>query len=131
MTPNYVRSQGISLSPWCDCSSSGNSKPDCERFVELFTNNRCLSEFTHSDVTETPPFQTHARLFGVKLSGRIVKVRRKQENSIHLVPSFVTSKVCVDKNSSPSSLYINKTEEMQRNDFLPSSRRVYEKESLY
>uniref|UniRef100_A0A3Q4BGU2 GDNF family receptor alpha n=1 Tax=Mola mola TaxID=94237 RepID=A0A3Q4BGU2_MOLML len=42
MTPNYVRSLGISLSPWCDCSSSGNSKPDCERFAELFSNNRCL-----------------------------------------------------------------------------------------
>ncbi|XP_034564417.1 GDNF family receptor alpha-1b isoform X1 [Notolabrus celidotus] len=42
MTPNYVRSLGISLSPWCDCSSSGNSKPDCERFAEFFTSNRCL-----------------------------------------------------------------------------------------
>ncbi|KAG7507392.1 GDNF family receptor alpha-1 [Solea senegalensis] len=42
MTPNYVRSLGISLSPWCDCSNSGNSKPDCEKFAEFFTNNRCL-----------------------------------------------------------------------------------------
>uniref|UniRef100_A0A3Q3MB03 GDNF family receptor alpha-1 n=1 Tax=Mastacembelus armatus TaxID=205130 RepID=A0A3Q3MB03_9TELE len=42
ITPNYVRSPGISLSPWCDCSSSGNSKPDCDRFSEYFTNNRCL-----------------------------------------------------------------------------------------
>uniref|UniRef100_A0A3Q4HPR3 GDNF family receptor alpha-1 n=1 Tax=Neolamprologus brichardi TaxID=32507 RepID=A0A3Q4HPR3_NEOBR len=42
MTPNYVRSFGISLSPWCDCSGSGNSKPDCDKVVELFTNNRCL-----------------------------------------------------------------------------------------
>ncbi|XP_022598988.1 GDNF family receptor alpha-1 [Seriola dumerili] len=42
MTPNYVRSLGISLSPWCDCSSSGNSKPDCDKFAEFFTNNRCL-----------------------------------------------------------------------------------------
>ncbi|KAM7370787.1 hypothetical protein PAMP_010308 [Pampus punctatissimus] len=42
MTPNYVRSLGISLSPWCDCSSSGNSKTDCDKFAEFFTNNRCL-----------------------------------------------------------------------------------------
>ncbi|XP_031698280.1 GDNF family receptor alpha-1b [Anarrhichthys ocellatus] len=42
MTPNYERSLGISLSPWCDCGSSGNSKPDCERFAEFFTSNRCL-----------------------------------------------------------------------------------------
>uniref|UniRef100_A0A3Q1J875 GDNF family receptor alpha-1 n=1 Tax=Anabas testudineus TaxID=64144 RepID=A0A3Q1J875_ANATE len=42
MTPNYVRSLGISLSPWCDCSSSGNSKPDCDKFAALFTSNRCL-----------------------------------------------------------------------------------------
>lgn len=48
MTPNYVRSLGISLSPWCDCSSSGNSKPECQRFAELFANNRCLRQFTRS-----------------------------------------------------------------------------------
>ncbi|XP_028990539.1 GDNF family receptor alpha-1b [Betta splendens] len=42
MTPNYVRSHGISLSPWCDCGSSGNSRTDCEKFAELFANNRCL-----------------------------------------------------------------------------------------
>uniref|UniRef100_A0A3B4AZJ3 GDNF family receptor alpha n=1 Tax=Periophthalmus magnuspinnatus TaxID=409849 RepID=A0A3B4AZJ3_9GOBI len=42
MTPNYVRSQGISLSPWCDCSSSGNNKPDCDRFNQFFSDNRCL-----------------------------------------------------------------------------------------
>jgi len=47
MTPNYVRSLGISLSPWCDCGSSGNSKPDCERFAEFFTHNRCLREFQY------------------------------------------------------------------------------------
>ncbi|XP_034050501.1 GDNF family receptor alpha-1b [Thalassophryne amazonica] len=42
MTPNYVRSLGISLSPWCDCGSSGNNRPECERFSEFFTSNRCL-----------------------------------------------------------------------------------------
>ncbi|CAB1434488.1 unnamed protein product [Pleuronectes platessa] len=42
MTPNYVRSLGISLSPWCDCSKSGNGKPDCDKFSEVFTKNRCL-----------------------------------------------------------------------------------------
>ncbi|XP_029932910.1 GDNF family receptor alpha-1b [Myripristis murdjan] len=42
MTPNYLRSLGISLSPWCDCSNSGNSKPDCDKFAEFFTSNRCL-----------------------------------------------------------------------------------------
>uniref|UniRef100_A0A3P8VAT9 GDNF family receptor alpha-1 n=1 Tax=Cynoglossus semilaevis TaxID=244447 RepID=A0A3P8VAT9_CYNSE len=42
MTPNYMRSLGISLSPWCDCSNSGNSKPDCDKFAEMFTDNRCL-----------------------------------------------------------------------------------------
>lgn len=50
MTPNYVRSLGISLSPWCDCSSSGNSKTDCDKFAEFFTNNRCLREFPYSAI---------------------------------------------------------------------------------
>ncbi|XP_076855369.1 GDNF family receptor alpha-1b [Brachyhypopomus gauderio] len=42
MTPNYLRAPGISVAPWCHCSSSGNSKPECDKFLELFTNNRCL-----------------------------------------------------------------------------------------
>ncbi|XP_061562816.1 GDNF family receptor alpha-1b [Phycodurus eques] len=42
ITPNYERSLGIRLSPWCDCSSSGNNKPECEKFVEFFAGNRCL-----------------------------------------------------------------------------------------
>ncbi|XP_036387618.1 GDNF family receptor alpha-1b [Megalops cyprinoides] len=42
MTPNYLRSPWLSVSPWCDCSSSGNSKEECERVSQFFTNNRCL-----------------------------------------------------------------------------------------
>ncbi|XP_017320236.1 GDNF family receptor alpha-1a isoform X2 [Ictalurus punctatus] len=42
MTPNYLRSPKISVSPFCDCSNSGNSKEDCERFTEFFTDNACL-----------------------------------------------------------------------------------------
>lgn len=41
MTPNYLRSS-ISVSPWCDCSSSGNRKSECDKFSEFFSNNRCL-----------------------------------------------------------------------------------------
>ncbi|RXN27755.1 GDNF family receptor alpha-1-like protein [Labeo rohita] len=42
MTPNYLRSAKISVSPFCDCSSSGNSKEECDRFTEFFTDNACL-----------------------------------------------------------------------------------------
>ncbi|XP_015203385.1 GDNF family receptor alpha-1 [Lepisosteus oculatus] len=42
MTPNYLRSSQISVSPWCDCSGSGNNKEECDKFVEFFTNNTCL-----------------------------------------------------------------------------------------
>ncbi|KTG37843.1 hypothetical protein cypCar_00010277, partial [Cyprinus carpio] len=42
MTPNYLRSPKISVSPFCDCSSSGNSKEECDRFTEFFTDNACL-----------------------------------------------------------------------------------------
>ncbi|XP_072533459.1 GDNF family receptor alpha-1a isoform X2 [Salminus brasiliensis] len=42
MTPNYLRSPKISVSPFCDCSSSGNSKEECDRFTEFFTDNVCL-----------------------------------------------------------------------------------------
>ncbi|XP_057683014.1 GDNF family receptor alpha-1b [Corythoichthys intestinalis] len=42
ITPNYERSLGISPSPWCDCVSSGNDKPECDKFLNFFTDNRCL-----------------------------------------------------------------------------------------
>ncbi|KAJ8264722.1 hypothetical protein GJAV_G00153040 [Gymnothorax javanicus] len=42
MTPNYLRFSWISVSPWCDCSSSGNSKEECDKISEFFTDNICL-----------------------------------------------------------------------------------------
>nr|XP_043902391.1 GDNF family receptor alpha-1a isoform X2 [Solea senegalensis] len=42
MTPNYLRSPNISVSPYCDCSNSGNNKDECDKFREFFTENTCL-----------------------------------------------------------------------------------------
>ncbi|XP_062851499.1 GDNF family receptor alpha-1a [Trichomycterus rosablanca] len=42
MTSNYLRSPKISVSPFCDCSNSGNSQEECERFTVFFTDNSCL-----------------------------------------------------------------------------------------
>ncbi|KAG5262619.1 hypothetical protein AALO_G00277010 [Alosa alosa] len=42
MTPNYLRTAAISVSPWCNCSGSGNAKAECDTFTEFFTDNRCL-----------------------------------------------------------------------------------------
>ncbi|TRY99236.1 hypothetical protein DNTS_003380, partial [Danionella cerebrum] len=42
MTPNYLPITGIIVSPWCDCSSSGNGKAECDKFKEFYSNNRCL-----------------------------------------------------------------------------------------
>ncbi|KAI3363478.1 hypothetical protein L3Q82_012095 [Scortum barcoo] len=36
MTPNYLRSPKISVSPYCDCSNSGNNKDECDKFTEVF-----------------------------------------------------------------------------------------------
>ncbi|KAI7805362.1 GDNF family receptor alpha-1a [Triplophysa rosa] len=66
MTPNYLRSPKISVSPFCDCSSSGNSKEECDRFTEFFTDNACLRNAIHAfgngtDVSvwqPMPPVQT-------------------------------------------------------------------------
>ncbi|KPP56850.1 hypothetical protein Z043_125491 [Scleropages formosus] len=44
MTPNYLRLSHLSVSPWCDCSNSGNSKEECDKFLEFFTDNLCLRE---------------------------------------------------------------------------------------
>ncbi|XP_075899104.1 GDNF family receptor alpha-1a isoform X2 [Nelusetta ayraudi] len=42
MTPNYLRSPKISVSPYCDCSNTGNNKDECDRFSDFFTENTCL-----------------------------------------------------------------------------------------
>uniref|UniRef100_A0A3Q3AWR1 GDNF family receptor alpha-1 n=1 Tax=Kryptolebias marmoratus TaxID=37003 RepID=A0A3Q3AWR1_KRYMA len=42
MTPNYLRSPKISVSPYCDCSNCGNNKDECDKFTEFFTENICL-----------------------------------------------------------------------------------------
>ncbi|XP_035982624.1 GDNF family receptor alpha-1-like isoform X2 [Fundulus heteroclitus] len=46
MTPNYLRSPKISVSPYCDCSNSGNNKDNCDKFTEFFTENTCLRTFS-------------------------------------------------------------------------------------
>ncbi|KAM8852714.1 GDNF family receptor alpha-1-like isoform 3-T3 [Synchiropus picturatus] len=42
MTPNYLRSSKMSVSPYCDCSNSGNNKDECDKLTEFFTDNTCL-----------------------------------------------------------------------------------------
>ncbi|KAK5882855.1 hypothetical protein CesoFtcFv8_021397 [Champsocephalus esox] len=42
MTPNYLRSARISVSPFCDCNNSGNNKDECDKLTEFFTENTCL-----------------------------------------------------------------------------------------
>ncbi|KAI9519604.1 GDNF receptor alpha-1 [Dissostichus eleginoides] len=42
MTPNYLRSAKISVSPFCDCNNSGNNKDECDKLTEFFTENTCL-----------------------------------------------------------------------------------------
>ncbi|XP_051936709.1 GDNF family receptor alpha-1-like isoform X1 [Hippocampus zosterae] len=42
MTPNYLRSPKISVSPHCDCSNSGNDREECDKLVAFFADNGCL-----------------------------------------------------------------------------------------
>ncbi|XP_028651596.1 GDNF family receptor alpha-1b [Erpetoichthys calabaricus] len=42
MTPNYLKSSSISVSPSCDCSGTGNNKEECEKFLNFFRDNACL-----------------------------------------------------------------------------------------
>nr|XP_005992449.1 PREDICTED: GDNF family receptor alpha-3 isoform X2 [Latimeria chalumnae] len=42
MTPNYVSNCSLELSLWCTCEGSGNFPEECEKILNLFTNNICL-----------------------------------------------------------------------------------------
>ncbi|MEE6486736.1 hypothetical protein FKM82_014695 [Ascaphus truei] len=42
MTPNYIESSSLSVSPWCDCSNSGNYIDECLKFLTFFKDNICL-----------------------------------------------------------------------------------------
>lgn len=45
ITPNYIESTSLSVSPWCDCLNSGNYMDDCLKFLNFFKDNLCLSEY--------------------------------------------------------------------------------------
>ncbi|XP_073451927.1 GDNF family receptor alpha-1 [Aquarana catesbeiana] len=42
ITPNYIESTSLSVSPWCDCLNSGNYMDDCLKFLNFFKDNLCL-----------------------------------------------------------------------------------------
>ncbi|XP_063070087.1 GDNF family receptor alpha-4-like [Engraulis encrasicolus] len=43
VTPHYVdNSPHASVSPFCNCASSGNQMEECTNFLDFFTNNICL-----------------------------------------------------------------------------------------
>ncbi|XP_053548663.1 GDNF family receptor alpha-1 isoform X3 [Bombina bombina] len=42
LTPNYIESSSLSVSPWCDCSNSGNFLDECLKFLKFFKDNICL-----------------------------------------------------------------------------------------
>ncbi|OCT71282.1 hypothetical protein XELAEV_18034260mg, partial [Xenopus laevis] len=42
ITPNYIGSNSLSVSPWCNCSNSGNYIDDCLKFLTFFKDNICL-----------------------------------------------------------------------------------------
>ncbi|KAM5124853.1 GDNF family receptor alpha-1-like, partial [Mantella aurantiaca] len=42
ITPNYMESSGLSVSPSCDCLNSGNYMDDCLKFHNFFKDNLCL-----------------------------------------------------------------------------------------
>ncbi|XP_041426744.1 GDNF family receptor alpha-1 isoform X2 [Xenopus laevis] len=42
ITPNYIGSNSLSVSPWCNCSNSGNYIDDCLKFANFFKDNICL-----------------------------------------------------------------------------------------
>ncbi|XP_026795320.1 GDNF family receptor alpha-1a isoform X2 [Pangasianodon hypophthalmus] len=86
MTPNYLRSPKISVSPFCDCSNSGNSKEDCEQFTEFFTDNACLRNAiqafgngTDASVWQSAPVQSTTAVITPSHRGR---GREKSPNSL-------------------------------------------------
>ncbi|XP_069468001.1 GDNF family receptor alpha-1 isoform X2 [Ambystoma mexicanum] len=42
MTPNYIDSSSLRVAPWCDCSNSGNTMDECQKFLNFFKENTCL-----------------------------------------------------------------------------------------
>ncbi|KAK3554543.1 hypothetical protein QTP70_025395 [Hemibagrus guttatus] len=85
LTPNYLRSPKISVSPFCDCSNSGNSKEDCERFTEFFTDNgpsandQAFGNGTDVSVWHSSPVQSTTAVMTPSHRGR---GREKSPNSL-------------------------------------------------
>ncbi|MED6258257.1 GDNF receptor alpha-1 [Ataeniobius toweri] len=73
MTPNYLRSPKISVSPYCDCTNSGNNKDDCDKFTEFFTENTCLRMKTEYTKPHTNLFAS-AKLISKRGGNRIARL---------------------------------------------------------
>ncbi|XP_053358242.1 GDNF family receptor alpha-1a isoform X1 [Clarias gariepinus] len=100
MTPNYLRSPKISVSPFCDCSNSGNSKEDCERFTEFFTDNACLRNAirafgngTDVSLWQSAPVQSTTPSHTSRVRGKLLNVGPDM-NSNQLNPEDSLYQLC-------------------------------------
>ncbi|KAG7266507.1 hypothetical protein CRUP_015683 [Coryphaenoides rupestris] len=102
VTPNYLRSPKISVSPFCDCSSSGNNKDECGKFTEFFTDNTCLPVLASSVCPSSrtlmiagPPSQTVTWSTFPKLATNTAEILRKRQQRQYLRKYHTPAGICV------------------------------------
>ncbi|KAM4636652.1 GDNF family receptor alpha-1 [Discoglossus pictus] len=95
LTPNYIESSSLSVSPWCDCTNSGNSIDECMKFLNFFKDNICLRNSieafgngTDLSQHQEPPLHTTTSATSV-----IYKTRNKDldfTNTLHITNEIPT-----------------------------------------
>ncbi|XP_075071702.1 GDNF family receptor alpha-1 [Mixophyes fleayi] len=89
ITPNYIESTSLSVSPWCDCSNSGNYIDDCLKFLNFFKDNTCLRN-------------------SIQAFGNGTDVRQQPDPAIHTSTSAssVLSKTKIKDSGFPDTMHI-------------------------
>lgn len=87
MTPNYIDSSSLRVAPWCDCSNSGNTMDDCQRFLNFFKENICLQNAIQAFGNGTDIWQDHGPPIQTTTATTTIAFRTKPRLPLPRAPS--------------------------------------------
>ncbi|XP_063818757.1 GDNF family receptor alpha-1 [Pseudophryne corroboree] len=109
ITPNYIESADLSVSPWCDCSNSGNYIDDCLKFLNFFKDNICLRN-------------------SIQAFGNGTDTKQQPDRSIHSTGSSVLSKTRPKSPGFSDTMHI--TNEIPTHNGLPACANLVQAQKL-
>ncbi|XP_071986947.1 GDNF family receptor alpha-1 isoform X1 [Engystomops pustulosus] len=109
ITPNYIESSSLSVSPWCDCSNSGNYIDDCLKFLNFFKDNICLRN-------------------AIQAFGNGTDVKLQPDPAVHTTTSSILSKSRTKESAFSDNIHF--TNEIPTHNGLPACANLIQAQKL-